>query len=114
MCQICDLKMSDNGNAEDHINHMRDFFQKLVDIGEEELSESLNVATLLSSLTRSYDTLITALEAREEGELTLGFVQQKVLAEYQRRCYNFSDDESESALTVSMLFLQENGSHEER
>src|ERR1700761_1039660 len=40
MRQICSLKMNENGNAEDNINQMRDLFQKLIDIGEQELSES--------------------------------------------------------------------------
>lgn len=101
MRQICNLKMAENGNAETHINEMSNLFQKLVDIGEKEISESWNVAMLLSSLPRTYDTLITALEAREEGDLTFGFVQQKVLGEYQRRSNNSICNESESALTVS-------------
>jgi len=92
--------MSENGNAEEHINQMSDWFQKLVDIGEKEISESWNVAMLLSSLPKSYDTLITALEARDEGDLNFAFVQRKVLAEYQRR--RASDcDESESVLAVN-------------
>lgn len=59
------------------------------------------IATLFSSLPRSYDTLITALEARKEVILTFVFVQQKVDAEYQCRLTNSIYDESESALTVS-------------
>lgn len=107
MRRICDLKMSENGNAEDHINQMRELFQKLVDIGEAGISESWNVAMLLSSLPRSYDTLITALEARDENDLTFAFVQQKLLAEYQRRhCNNFNDDESELALTANSTIFE--------
>lgn len=102
MREICNLKLHENGNVEEHINKMSDLFQKLVDIGEQEISESWNVAMLLSSLPRSYDTLITALEAREEDDLNFAFVQQKVLAEYQRRNNNLND-ESDSALTVKSV-----------
>lgn len=99
---ICSLKMGENGNAEEHINQLRELFQKLTDIGKDKLSESWSVAMLLSSLSRSYDTLITALEAREEKDLTFAFVQQKVLAEYERRCNNVAEStSSESALALT-------------
>lgn len=47
--EICNLKMNENGNAEDHINKMRDLFQKLVDIGEQEISESWTILLLQPS-----------------------------------------------------------------
>lgn len=64
-------------NISEHINQMQNLFVKLKDISNDELTESWSVGMLLSSLPRSYDTLITALEARKEDELTFGFVQQK-------------------------------------
>lgn len=42
-------------------------------------------ATLLGSLPGSYDSLITALEARSEGELTSSKVRSKIIEEYRRR-----------------------------
>lgn len=61
------------------INHIQDLFVKLRDIGEETLSKKWNVAMLLSSLPRSYDALITALETRSESDLTFAMAQQKLI-----------------------------------
>lgn len=82
---ICSLKLEENGSIEKHMNRMDELFQKLRDINEKELCESWNVAMLLSSLPAQYDTLITALEARPEKDLTYAFVQEKINAEYERR-----------------------------
>lgn len=82
---ICNLKLEENGNVEQHMNRMDELFQKLRDVNERDLSESWNVAMLLSSLPNQYDTLITALEARHEKDLTYAFVQEKIIAEYERR-----------------------------
>lgn len=82
---ICSLKLEENGDVEKHISRMSGLFQKLRDINEKKLCESWNVAMLLSSLPKQYDTLITALEARQEKDLTYAFVQGKILAEYERR-----------------------------
>lgn len=87
MRTICSLKLENGGNVIDHINRMQDLFMKLRDIGEDELSENWSVAMLLSSLPREYDSLITALESRKEDELTFALVQQKVIAEYERRLF---------------------------
>lgn len=87
MRTICSLKMDEGGNVPEHINQMQNLFVKLKDISNEELTEPWSVAMLLSSLPRGYDTLITALEARKEDELTFGFVQQKLIAEYERRIH---------------------------
>uniref|UniRef100_A0A5S6QQT1 CCHC-type domain-containing protein n=1 Tax=Trichuris muris TaxID=70415 RepID=A0A5S6QQT1_TRIMR len=53
------------------------------------------VAVLLCSLPESYSGLITALEGRDEAELTVEYVTSKMLDEYQRRvesCGNVDDD----------------------
>lgn len=83
--QICTTKMDEGGSVLEHINRMQDLFVNLKNISDAEVSESWSVAMLLSSLPRSYDTLITALEARKEDELTFAFVQQKLIAEFERR-----------------------------
>lgn len=82
---ICELKLKKDGNVQKHMNELNELFQKLQDINEIELCESWNVAMLLSSLHGQYDTLITALEGRQEKDLTLAFVQQKILVEYERQ-----------------------------
>lgn len=98
MRTICSLKMDEGGNAVEHINKMQDLFLKLSDIGEEALSDNWSVAMLLSSLPRNYDTLIMALETRPEAELTFALVQQKVIAEFERRMNADRCDPVESVL----------------
>lgn len=98
MRMICSIKIEVGSSAVEHINKMQDLFMKLNDIGEEALSDKWSVAMLLSSLPRSYDTLITALETRPEDELTFALVQQMVIAEYERRTNADGGDPNEKAL----------------
>ncbi|KAF2880266.1 hypothetical protein ILUMI_25914 [Ignelater luminosus] len=77
--------MNENGNMKDPITELINLFQKLTDIGEEKLSKKWTVAMILSSLPRSYDTLITALETRPEADITLSLVKSKLINEYNRR-----------------------------
>lgn len=44
------------------------------------------VAVLLVSLSESYSGLVTALEGRNEADLTIEYVTGKMMDEYQRRC----------------------------
>lgn len=85
MRSICSLKLDEGGDAISHINAMNDLFTKLSDLGEESLSDKWSAAMLLSSLPEGYDTLITSLESRKEEEVTFALVQQRVIAEYERR-----------------------------
>lgn len=85
MRSICSLKLEEGGDAIMHINTMNDLFTKLRDVGEESLSDKWSAAMLLSSLPEGYDTLITSLESRKEEEVTFALVQQRVIAEYERR-----------------------------
>lgn len=82
--QICNLKLSETGNMEQHIATMQELVDKLTALGEE-IKDHFFVAILLSSLPETYGTLITALESRPEAELTLDFVKGKLLDEYRRR-----------------------------
>lgn len=82
--QICNLKLAETGNMEEHINAMLDLVSKLTALGEE-LVDHLIVAMLLSSLPESNGTLITAFESRSEAELTLELVKGKLLDEFNRR-----------------------------
>lgn len=84
MREICSLKLSEGGDAELHISRMTELFAKLSALGEK-LSDNWVVAMLLSSLPRSYDTLITALETRPENDLTISLVQSKLLEENQKK-----------------------------
>lgn len=85
MRRICSSKMDEKGSMESHISELTNLFQKLVDLGEEQLSEKWMVAMVLSSLPRSYDALVTALEARPEVDLTISLIKSKLIDEYNRR-----------------------------
>ena len=101
MRMICRLKMQENRRVPEHINEMRNLFVKLKEISNEELSEPWSVAMLLSSLPKSYDTLIITLEARDEDDLTFTFVQHKLTADYGRRRHAEGGLSSETLLKVT-------------
>lgn len=73
----------------------------MVDFGDN-LTESWTVAIVLSSLPPSYDTLIMALEARPEGDLTMSYIQTKLISEYTRR----KGDSPEMNVSDSILKTQ--------
>ena len=81
MRAICSLKLHADGNVEDHIVQMKMLFSKLQSLGEK-MTDSWLISMLLSSLPSNYDILITALEARNENDLTLSMVEDKLLEQY--------------------------------
>lgn len=62
---IMSQRATDDDNIEDHVNRLNELFQKLFALGEDLKPDFLMSATFLGSLPSSYDSLITALEARE-------------------------------------------------
>lgn len=84
MRTICELKLLPGDDMDNHINKMKLLFSKLQSLGEK-LSESWLISMLLSSLSASYDTLITALEVREESDLTITIVENKLLEEFEKQ-----------------------------
>ncbi len=101
MRKICDAKMEENGDMEAHIDDLTGLFQRLIALGETQLSDSWTVAMILSSLPASYSTLVTALETRPEEDLTLSLVQSKLIGEYQRRKASECISSNDSAMRVS-------------
>lgn len=86
---------------EKHIEKLTNLFQKLRDLGDES-SEGWIVGMIFSSLPRSYDTLVTALESRPEQGLTVSLVHGKLLAEYSRRMeIGEKEDHSSDAVFVA-------------
>lgn len=85
MRKICNLKLVEGENLMNHLDQMLGLFQKLRDLGEEALTDKWIMAMLLSSLPSSYDPLITALESKDEKDLSLNFVKSKLISEYQRK-----------------------------
>lgn len=106
MRRICGLKMHENGNMEQHITEMTNLFQKLVDLGENQLDEQWKVAITLSSLPGSYDHLITAIEARPDADITLSLVHSKLIGEFMKRKDSKGNDSAnggESVMKVTSL-----------
>lgn len=110
--RICSLRMKDDGNIEEHINELSCLLQRLLDIGDTQLSEQWKVGLLLASLPENYGTLVTALEVRPENYLTWSLVHAKLLDQYQRQKdveQSHSDEQShndEKVLKISKLFCQ--------
>ena len=72
--------MKEGTSIETHLKHMKEITDKLASIGAP-ISEEDQVVTLLGSLPPSYSTLVTALEARADGDLRLSYVQQALIHE---------------------------------
>ncbi|KFD45983.1 hypothetical protein M513_13139 [Trichuris suis] len=86
---------------QDHINSMLEVVELLKGTGTE-ISDGELVAVLLCSLPESYSGLITALEGRDESELSVDYVTGKMLDEYQRRVESCgSTDDDGTALLMS-------------
>lgn len=82
--RIINLKLSEDGEIEKFIHEMLSVVDRLAAIGEV-LKEKLIISIMLSNLPDSYSTLITALETRNEEELTLELVKGKLVDEATRR-----------------------------
>lgn len=94
--RLCRMQMPTNGNMEEHVNNMLDLVNQLEVLGEK-LGDHLVVALLLCSLPDDYNTLITALESRDEKDLTLEMVKGKLVNEYKRNIESEANSFSSSA-----------------
>lgn len=91
MRNMFDTKMSDSISMEEHIKTMSNYLQKLNGLGVKAFeNEEIKSAILLSSLPKSYRTLITSLEARDD--LTWSIVTSKLLDESKHRTPKPSSD----------------------
>ena len=84
LMQLYGLRMKKGTQIQDHLRKLNELADQLAAIGEE-ISEIHKVAPLLRSVQESYSTLVTALLARGDDELTLVFIKQALLDEEQRR-----------------------------
>lgn len=82
--KIAMLKMKEDGKAEEHLNELINLFQKLEDLGQE-ADEQWKIGMTFASLPPTYSTLVTALEARSDDDLTWSLVQTKILDEDLRQ-----------------------------
>lgn len=67
--------------------HLEHIFEDLDELAEMEapVDDKMAVKIILSSLNEDYDGLITALEAWDEGKLTMHALKQKLLEEFDRK-----------------------------
>ena len=75
-------EMKEGSSMEARLKHMKEITDRLTAIGAP-ISEEDQVVTLLGSLSQSYSTLVTALEARVD-DVRLNFVQQALIHEEQK------------------------------
>ena len=93
------MRLSEGGDLESHLNEMEDLFSKLSSLGRP-LEEDLKVIMVIASLPDSYSVLTTALEARADADLTLNVVKSKLIDEYIKRNGSTSDRPLDRALKV--------------
>ena len=84
LMQLYELRMKRGSKVQDHLRQIDELSDQLAALGET-VSELNKVAILLRSVQESYPTLVTALLARGDDELTLMFAKQALLDEEQRR-----------------------------
>lgn len=82
--RICSKRLEEGGNMEAHLQEFDDIFQRCDD-GEMVFADLFKVVFVLASLPESYETLVVALESRRESELTLSFIKQKLIDEFERQ-----------------------------
>ncbi|GBN42759.1 hypothetical protein AVEN_131529-1 [Araneus ventricosus] len=99
--------MSEDGNMNEHIAQMLELIDKLKAVGEE-IKDDHIAALLLVSVPMSYDTLITALEARPENQLTPELIENKLTDEYNRRKEQDSDRNLAQAFKTNVSFKSRN------
>lgn len=94
-------EMKERMSMQAHLKNMKELTDKLAAI-DAPISEEDQVVTLLGSLPRSYSTLVTALEAREN--VSFSYVQQSLIHEEQKLNGEFKqqstsvEDQNSSAL----------------
>lgn len=100
MRKLFNMKLALNGNLETHIGEMLEMFHRLSSLNEN-FQQHIVVAIILSSLPENYDNLITALEGREEKDLTKEFIIEKLLDEYRRKLNGNASQADESVMKIS-------------
>ena len=97
LMQLYGLCMKRGTRIQELLHQLNELSDHLAAIGEA-VSKIHKVALLLRSVQDSYSTLVTALLAQGDGELTLVFVKQLLLDEEQRRDKPSDSGGSEMAL----------------
>ena len=77
-------KLQDSQDMQSYVRSILEMVERLQGIGED-INDFCVAAVLLISLSDSYETLITALDARPNDELTLEYVKGKLVDEYKKK-----------------------------
>ena len=94
--KVFKAQLPKGGNMEEHLVQMFQWLDELSEMGAN-FGESLLVMIILSSLNEDYDTLITALEARNDEDLKLEFIRTKLIDEWEKKS---KSGKRETALSV--------------
>ena len=103
LMQLYGLHMKRGTRIQEHLRRLDELSDHLAAIGEV-VSDVHKVAVLLQSVQDSYSTLVTALLARGDNELTLVFVKQALLDEEQRRGRLSDPNSGDTALRSARRF----------
>jgi transposase InsO family protein len=95
------MKLQHDQNMQEYISETLQLVEQLRGVGEE-VTDPQVATLLLCGLPDDYETLITALEARDEDELTLEYVKNKLVDAYKRK-KNCEADSAETK-TESALY----------
>src|SRR6218665_1208533 len=99
--KLYNMRLQDDQNMQEYISAVLRLVEQLRGVGEEESDQQ--VATLLlCGLPDEYETLITALEARGEDELTLEYVKNKLVDAYKRK--KDSEADPTESITESAMY----------
>src|SRR6218665_2420439 len=95
------MRLQDDQNMQEYISVVLRLVTQLRGVGEE-VSDQQVATLLLCGLPDEYETLITALEARDEDELKLEYVKNKLVDAYKRK--KDSEADSTESRTESAMY----------
>lgn len=94
---LCSKKLKEGGNIEQHLMEMDELFSKLDDC-DMTFPEMYRVVIVLASLPDTYDTLVVSLESKDDNQLSIPFVKQKLVDEYNRQKQKIQGIEDEQLM----------------
>ena len=102
--------MKEGTFIEAHLKYMKEITGKLASIGDP-ISDEDQVVTLLGSLPQGYCTLVTALEARADGDFRLTHVQQALIHEEMKINKKLESTSTLSAEQTSSAMISSQGNY---
>lgn len=81
------------GNKEDHLSKLMNYYDELCDI-DHVVDDQQFVSIVMTSVGEDYDNLITALDCRNEENLTFELVKSKLMDECKIKSEKLQDNEA--------------------